>query len=166
MVLAYQQQDDKGKSKRKLEVFEKHLKEEGLEIETEHATVMTQIRNLNRHFKMKPFSYFQASQDHKTSFMKIHAPNIVLERYADIVNMQKPIKVTIDILSLLNHKTMQRFTCISYGDDDGNEERKKSWLQEFWDRITMKQLFEYNHKLIPPDPDFFSAGISFESDDK
>ena len=101
MVLAYQQQDDKGKSKRKLEVFEKHLKEEGLEIETEHATVMTQIRNLNRHFKMKPFSYFQASQDHKTSFMKIHAPNIVLERYADIVNMQKPIKVTIDILSLL-----------------------------------------------------------------
>ena len=39
MVLAYQQQDDKGKSKRKLEVFEKHLKEEGLEIETEHATV-------------------------------------------------------------------------------------------------------------------------------
>ena len=102
MVLAYQQQDDKGKSKRKLEVFEKHLKEEGLEIETEHATVMTQIRNLNRHFKMKPFSYFQASQDHKTSFMKIHAPNIVLERYADIVNMQKPIKVTIDIyLSLI-----------------------------------------------------------------
>ena len=40
MVLAYQQQDDKGKSKRKLEVFEKHLKEEGLEIETEHATVI------------------------------------------------------------------------------------------------------------------------------
>ena len=33
--------------------------------------------------------------------MKIHAPNIVLERYAEIVNMQKPIKVTIDILSLL-----------------------------------------------------------------
>ena len=29
--------------------------------------------------------------------MKIHAPNIVLERYAEIVNMQKPIKVTIDI---------------------------------------------------------------------
>ena len=61
---------------------------------------------------------------------------------------------------------MQRFTCISYGDDDGNEGRKKSWLQEVWDRITLKQLFEYNHKLIPPDPDFFSAGISFESDDK
>ena len=33
--------------------------------------------------------------------MKIHAPNVVLERYAEIVNMQKPIKVTIDILSLL-----------------------------------------------------------------
>ena len=40
MVLAYQEQDDKGKSKRKLEVFEKYLKEEGLEIETEHATVI------------------------------------------------------------------------------------------------------------------------------
>ena len=61
---------------------------------------------------------------------------------------------------------MQRFTCISYGDDDGTEERKKNWCQEFWDRITLKQLFEYNHKLIPPDPDFFSAGVSFESDDK
>ena len=40
MVLAYQQQDDKGRSKRKLEVFEKHLKEEGLEIETELETVL------------------------------------------------------------------------------------------------------------------------------
>ena len=39
MVLAYQHQDDKGRSKRKLEVFEKHLKEEGLEIETELETV-------------------------------------------------------------------------------------------------------------------------------
>ena len=40
MVLAYQQQDDKGRSKKKLEVFEKHLKEEGLEIETELETVI------------------------------------------------------------------------------------------------------------------------------
>ena len=39
MVLAYQKQDDKGRSKKKLEVFEKHLKEEGLEIETELETV-------------------------------------------------------------------------------------------------------------------------------
>ena len=40
MVLAYQQQDDKERSKRKLEVFEKHLKEEGLEIEIELETVI------------------------------------------------------------------------------------------------------------------------------
>lgn len=40
MVLAYQQQADKGRSKKKLEVFEKHLKEEGLEIETELETVI------------------------------------------------------------------------------------------------------------------------------
>ena len=50
MVLAYQQQDDKGKSKRKLEVFEKHLKEEGLEIETEHATVINNEAKI-KHFK-------------------------------------------------------------------------------------------------------------------
>ena len=38
--------------------------------------------------------YLQASQDNKTNFLKIHAPNIVLERYAEIISMQKPIKVT------------------------------------------------------------------------
>ena len=43
----------------------------------------------------------QASQDHKTNFMKIHAPNIVLERYAEIVNMQKPIKVLEDTIYFL-----------------------------------------------------------------
>ena len=39
MVLAYQEADDKGRAKSKLEVFEKHLKEEGLEIETALKTV-------------------------------------------------------------------------------------------------------------------------------
>ena len=39
MVLAYE--DHGGKSTRKREVFEKHLKEEGLELETENRTVTT-----------------------------------------------------------------------------------------------------------------------------
>ena len=44
--------------------------------------------------------------------------------------------------------------------------RKQSWFQDFKDTVSLKSLFAYNNKLIPPDPDFFSAGISFESDDK
>ena len=40
-------------------------------------------------------SYFQTSQDGRTNFLKVHAPEPVLERYADIINMQKPIKAKI-----------------------------------------------------------------------
>ena len=37
-----------------------------------------------------------------------------------------------------------------------------------WFRRVAKfsQLFDYNHDLIPPDPNFFSAGFFGESDDK
>ena len=39
-----------------------------------------------------------------------------------------------------------------------------------WDQMknkfSMSSIFSFNHKLIPPDPDFFSSGLSFESDDK
>ena len=30
----------------------------------------------------------------------------------------------------------------------------------------MSGIFDYDTNLIPPDPDFFSSGISLESDDK
>ena len=43
-------------------------------------------------WKITLFSYFQTSQDGRTNFLKVHAPEPVLERYADIINMQKPIK--------------------------------------------------------------------------
>ena len=45
MVLAYE--DHGGKSTRKREVFEKHLREEGLELETENRTVTTKKYLLN-----------------------------------------------------------------------------------------------------------------------
>ena len=37
-------------------------------------------------------SYFQTSQDGRTNFLKVHAPEPLLDRYAEIINMQKPIK--------------------------------------------------------------------------
>ena len=45
--------------------------------------------------------------------------------------------------------------------DDGNE--SSGW---FGRAATFSQLFDYNHDLIPPDPNFFSAGFFGESDDK
>ena len=44
-------------------------------------------------FSMENFiSYFQTSQDGRTNFLKVHAPQPLLDRYAEIINMQKPIK--------------------------------------------------------------------------
>ena len=39
MILAYQDENDKTRDKKKREVFEKLLKEQGLELETEYKTV-------------------------------------------------------------------------------------------------------------------------------
>ena len=39
MILAYLDENDKTKEKKKREVFEKLLKEQGLELETEYKTV-------------------------------------------------------------------------------------------------------------------------------
>ena len=46
---------------------------------------------------------------------------------------------------------------------------KYSWigcLKDYWNINWMSGMFDYDTKLIPPDPDFFSAGISIDSDDK
>ena len=39
-------------------------------------------------------------------------------------------------------------------------------LKDYWNINWMSGMFDYDTKLIPPDPDFFSAGISIDSDDK
>ena len=39
MVIAYEDDEDKKGARKKREVFEKHLKDEGLELETEYKTV-------------------------------------------------------------------------------------------------------------------------------
>ena len=39
MILAYQDENEKSRTKKKREVFEKLLKEQGLELETEYKTV-------------------------------------------------------------------------------------------------------------------------------
>ena len=46
---------------------------------------------------------------------------------------------------------------------------KYNWigcLKDYWNINWMSGMFDYDTKLIPPDPDFFSAGISIDSDDK
>ena len=45
--------------------------------------------------------------------------------------------------------------------DDGTE--SSGW---FGRAANCSRLFDYNHDLIPPDPNFFSAGFFGESDDK
>ena len=61
---------------------------------------------------------FQTSQDGRTNFLKVHAPLQVLQRYADIINMQKPIKASSWTFGkYLNQGILfQKFTCISYGE--------------------------------------------------
>lgn len=37
----------------------------------------------------------------------------------------------------------------------------------WWNNLfSLSQLFDYNHELIPPDPNFFNAGFLGETDDK
>ena len=49
--------------------------------------------NLNTFAFLTKFSSLQTSQDRKTNFLKVHAPWDILARYADILNLQRPIKV-------------------------------------------------------------------------
>ena len=39
------------------------------------------------------FGFVKNSQDKKTNFLKVHAPWEILARYADILNLQRPVKV-------------------------------------------------------------------------
>ena len=48
MILAYQDENDKTRAKKKREVFEKLLKEQGLELETEYKTVSDFHLQINR----------------------------------------------------------------------------------------------------------------------
>ena len=47
MILAYEDQEDKNRSKKKRETFEKHLRDQGLELETELKTVKVETLNAN-----------------------------------------------------------------------------------------------------------------------
>ena len=51
--------------------------------------------------------------------------------------------------------------CMCLFKDDANE--SSGW---FGRAAALSRLFDYNHDLIPPDPNFFSAGFFGESDDK
>ena len=47
MILAYEDQEDKNRSKKKRETFEKHLRDQGLELETELKTVKVETLKAN-----------------------------------------------------------------------------------------------------------------------
>ena len=56
-------------------------------------------------------------------------------------------------------------TCIAiikkYSQEEGDV--KVGW----WDNLfSLSHMFDYNHELIPPDPNFFNAGFLGETDDK
>ncbi|KAK8720285.1 hypothetical protein OTU49_013442, partial [Cherax quadricarinatus] len=72
-VLVYKEEDDPTRNERR-RVFEHNLKEEGLDLETEDKN---------------------QSQDGLTYFVKIHAPVDLLVRYAEVMNIKKPIKVSV-----------------------------------------------------------------------
>uniref|UniRef100_A0A3B3X1S1 Anoctamin n=1 Tax=Poecilia mexicana TaxID=48701 RepID=A0A3B3X1S1_9TELE len=69
-VLSYVDDKDERKQERRKE-FEANLQKEGLELETEDKS---------------------ESKDHKTYFLKIHAPWEVLATYADVLNIKVPFK--------------------------------------------------------------------------
>ena len=61
MVLAYEDDEDKKGARKKREAFEKHLKDEGLELETEYKTV----RLIDGTELMKDFQLYKITIVHK-----------------------------------------------------------------------------------------------------
>ncbi|XP_076011820.1 anoctamin-5-like [Genypterus blacodes] len=72
-VLAYVDDKDGEKKQEKRRDFEANLEKEGLELETEDKT---------------------DAKDHKTYFLKVHAPWDVLAKYADILKIKVPFKAS------------------------------------------------------------------------
>ena len=75
------------------------------------------------------------------------------------------------------HKIFRYKLYTQYNDNDSYiqcKPNKKNYSQEdgdvkagWWNNLfSLSQLFDYNHELIPPDPNFFNAGFLGETDDK
>ncbi|XP_040579928.1 anoctamin-5 isoform X2 [Lepeophtheirus salmonis] len=129
IVLAYLEEDENDEigfqHSEIRKTFERNLRNEGLELELEP---------------------FQRSADGKTNFLKIYATEEALQKYADIMNIQTPIK---------------KFTSIFYSTDsnlDSDDESSSIW--SFW------SPFDNDPMIIPPEPNFFNAGVYFSSEDR
>ncbi|XP_042205000.1 anoctamin-4-like isoform X3 [Homarus americanus] len=120
-VLVYREEDDPAKVEMR-KAFEENLLEKGLELETEDKN---------------------QSQDGETYFVKIHAPWDLLVRYAEIMNLKKPIK---------------KFIVIRGGEvwKDDMEKKKRG----FFSWLGMKDPFQYNEDVIPQEPTYFTTGFT------
>ncbi|XP_045615890.1 anoctamin-4 isoform X2 [Procambarus clarkii] len=120
-VLVYREEEDPVHIEQR-RVFEQNLKEEGLDLETEDKN---------------------QSQDGLTYFVKVHAPWDLLVRYAEIMNIKKPIKKFI----------------VVRGGEVWKDNVDKSNLG-FFSWMGIKDPFQYDERLIPHEPTYFSTGFS------
>jgi len=81
--------------------------------------------------------------DVKTTFVKVHASWPVLVKYAEILNLKMPIKIA-----------GSRY----------NENFTRGGIWSYLEKVS--SLFDYNYAVIPPDPDFFTAGFLKDREDK
>nr|XP_037875245.1 anoctamin-4 isoform X1 [Bombyx mori]XP_037875246.1 anoctamin-4 isoform X1 [Bombyx mori]XP_037875247.1 anoctamin-4 isoform X1 [Bombyx mori] len=82
------------------------------------------------------------SFDEKTWFLKIHIPWKTEMRLAEVIGMKLPTKRFISI-------------SVRAWSDEKQVERDKRWYSK-WRRI-WKQIYEYEHSRIEPEPSFYAA---------
>jgi len=83
----------------------------------------------------------QRSGDKRTNFLKISAPWKLLTKYAEVLKLKMPIKT---------------------GDEDKDPEQEDSG--GCFDSVP--KMFDYDHTLIPEEPNFFTAGYINSKQDK
>ncbi|XP_063697061.1 anoctamin-4 [Culicoides brevitarsis] len=127
MVLCYEEEEEgvmteqEAIRREQRRVFQENLIKEGLEIEIEPRTM---------------------SFDEKTSFVKIHIPWRVENRYAEVMNLKLPVK---------------RFITISVKAWD-EEKETRQWrimLKKYWNMF--REFRSYDKKKIENEPSFWTA---------
>lgn len=143
--------DDLIRKEDKRRCFLEHLKKEGLEVETEHKS---------------------HSQDGKTYFAKLYAPWKVLTKYAEFLNMKKPLKMDEIVSRRQSTITWQgqdrRMSTAAWGDIKEppvtNEvDPDEFQLSDLW-CFNCKNPFEMDKSMMPESPNYVNAPFTREKE--
>ncbi|GIY54377.1 anoctamin-5 [Caerostris darwini] len=143
-VLAYEDSDFRRNEFR--DMFQKNLRKAGLEIEMEDKSL---------------------SQDGKTYFLKLHAPYSILRKHAEVLNIKRPIKSQVDSeqnnigrpqprFSIAYERHLRTLSEQKYTEEAIPGEDIKPEKENFFVRFfpsSFRDLFSYDHTLIPDDID-------------